>query len=113
VGKWSMFIAGAPTTVRKGNDLYREYSTGAKAPPLEVRADGTYSWIENFNQAPVKGRWTPSARIADAGIGAEKYNGIVLNDRAGNPWKLYRRNADQMEMRLVCSGQTQMGTRIR
>src|SRR4051812_33490576 len=33
-GKWAMFTYSYPTTVTEGNNIYREYNTGAKSPPL-------------------------------------------------------------------------------
>ena len=103
---------GAPTTVADDNQLYREYSTGAKAPPLEIRADGSYAWTDQFNQAPIQGAWTPSAKIADASVGSERVDGVIIKDRAGNPWKVYWRDADQMEMRILCGDASQTGTRM-
>lgn len=117
-GKWAMFTPSYPTAVVRGNDVYREYGTGAKSPPLQINGDGTYIWYFDYGKPPVKGRWMPHAKIEGARYGTETANGIIINDSKGGPWKIYRRkstidNEDHITARTMCSGETVMGTRIR
>ena len=115
-GSWLMFTPGYPTTLVKGDSLYREYGVGAKAPPLVIKADGTYVWYFSFGKAPVKGRWTPHAKIVGARFGTETVDGVIIKDPSGNEWKVSktvstRDTADHLTARLMCSGETVMGTR--
>jgi hypothetical protein len=117
-GKWAMFTSSYPTTVVRGNDIYREYGTGAKSPPLQINGDGTYIWYFDYGKPPVKGRWMPHAKIEGARNGTETVNGIIIRDSKGEAWKVYRRkstidNEDHITARTMCSGETIMGTRIR
>lgn len=118
VGKWLMFTPSYPTTVVRGNDIYREYGTGAKTPPLVINADGAYVWYFDYGKPPVKGKWMTHAKIEGARYGTETENGIIIEDPQGGEWKVYRRkstldNEDHITIRTMCSGQTIMGTRIR
>jgi hypothetical protein len=117
-GKWVMFTPSYPTTVIRGNDVYREYGMGGKAPPLQINGDGSYVWYYNYGKAPVTGRWTSHAKIEGARFGTETENGVIIKDPAGGLWKVYRRkstsdNEDHITARTMCSAQTIIGTRIR
>ena len=112
-GKWAMFVYSYPNTVVKGNDLYREYGPGGKAPPLLINANGNFVWYDEYNKPPVKGTWTPHAKIEGLTTGTEAINGIIIYDSRGNYWKVYKDRADHIEARLMCSGETEGGTRIR
>lgn len=113
MGKWAMFVYSYPNTVIRGNDIYREYGTGAKAPPLLINANGTFVWYDEFNKPPVKGNWTTHAKIQGLTMGTEAVNGIIIYDSRNNYWKIYKDRADHIEARLMCSGQTEGGTRIK
>lgn len=112
-GKWAMFVYSYPNTVLKGNDIYREYGPGGKAPPLLINANGTFVWYDEFKKPPVNGKWTAHAKIEGLKMGTESVNGILIYDSRGNYWKVYKDRADHIEARLMCSGETQGGTRIR
>jgi hypothetical protein len=117
-GAWLMFTPGYPTTVVRGNNVYREYGTGAKSPPLQINGDGTYIWYFDYGKPPVKGRWMPHAKIEGARYGTETANGIIIKDPKGGEWKVYQRksttdNEDHITARTMCSGETIMGTRIK
>ena len=113
LGKWAMFVYSYPNTTVRGNDIYREYGTGAKAPPLTINADGTFVWYDEYNKPPVKGKWSTHAKITGLTMGTEAVNGILIYDSRGNYWKIYKDRADHVEARLMCSGQTQGGTKIK
>jgi hypothetical protein len=113
LGKWAMFVYSYPNTTVRGNDVYREYGTGAKAPPLLVNADGTFVWYDEFNKPPVKGKWVTHAKIAGLTMGTEAVDGIILYDSRGNSWKIYKDRADHIEARQMCTGLTQGGSRIK
>jgi hypothetical protein len=112
-GKWAMFVYGYPTTVIKGNDVYREYSMGAKAPPLLINANGTYVWYDEYNKPPVKGKWYTDSYVPGMHMGTESVNGIILLDSHGTYWKVHKDNPNHIEARTLCSGMTQGGTLIR
>ena len=112
-GKWAMFVYSYPNTVIRGNNIYREYGTGAKAPPLLINANGTYVWYDEYNKPPVKGTWTSHAKINGITMGTEAVNGIILKDSYGIYWKVYKDRQDHIEARKMCSGETEGGSRIK
>ncbi len=112
-GKWAMFVYSYPNTVIHGNNIYREYGTGAKAPPLQINANGTYLWYDEFNKPPVKGSWFTHAKIEGVTTGTESVNGIILKDSYGIYWKIYKDRQDHIEARKMCSGETEGGSRIK
>jgi len=112
-GKWAMFVYSYPNTVIRGNNIYREYGTGAKAPPLSINTNGTYVWYDEFNKPPVKGTWTTHAKINGITMGTEAVNGIILKDSYGIYWKIYKDRQDHIEARKMCSGETEGGSRIK
>lgn len=118
IGRWAMFTPSYPNTVVRGEDVYREYGPGAKSPPLEIKADGTFVWHYDYGHPPSTGRWTPDAKVEGADMGTQAYAGVVIADPAGRPWKVYKIKSlvdaqDRIEARLMCSGETDIGTRIR
>src|SRR3982751_3325122 len=90
MGKWAMFTPSYPNTIVKGNSVYREYGMGAKAPPLQINADGTYVWFFDYGAPPVKGKWTTHAKIEGTKYGTEVWNGVIIKDPKGGLWKVYR-----------------------
>jgi hypothetical protein len=58
VGKWDVFIPAAINEFVKGDYLYRRFSPGAKLPPLQIFANGTYAWTNTDNKI-VRGVWVP------------------------------------------------------
>jgi hypothetical protein len=118
VGNWAMFTPSYPNTVIRGEDIYREYGPGAKSPPLSINGDGSYVWYYDFGRAPVKGTWTADAKVPGADMGEQAYAGVVIADPTGRPWKVYRvpspaGDVDRIEARRMCSGEVDMGTRLR
>jgi hypothetical protein len=114
-GKWAMFTPSYPTTVVKDDGIYREYGTGAKAPPLTIKANGRYVWYYDYGHRPVRGRWKTDAKLPNA-IGTYKLDGIVIKDSHGDPWKIYKRSTGDhkahMTAQRVCSGLTEIGTKV-
>jgi hypothetical protein len=81
-GDWEVRVNGATTTFVKGNDLYRRFSGGLKLPPLQIKADGTYTWINSENQI-IKGRWVPRPEGVP-GI-------VILKGLDGMDWTVYEK----------------------
>jgi hypothetical protein len=118
VGAWAMFTPSYPNTVVRGTDVFREYGPGAKSPPLQINADGTYVWNFDFGKEPVKGKWETDAKMPGAKMGTGVDDGILIKDPSGQPWKVHRwttadKTIDRIEARLMCSGETMIGSRIR
>ena len=113
MGKWAMFVYSYPNTVTSGNNIYRVYGTGAKAPPLLINTNGTFVWYDEFNKPPVKGSWVSHAKMEGLTMGTEAVNGIIIFDSRGNYWKIYKDGPDHIEARLMCSGETEGGTKIK
>ncbi len=79
VGKWAVFVGGAATTFERGGDLYRRFSGGAKLPPLEIKADGTFVWRDDRGRA-IRGNWEPREGVP--GI-------TILGGLDGKDWTVY------------------------
>jgi hypothetical protein len=112
-GKWAMFVYSYPNTVISGNNVYREYGPGAKAPPLQINANGTYIWYDEYNKPPVKGNWATDAKIQGLTMGTDSYNGILVTDSHGITWKIHLDRPDHIEARKLCSGETEGGSRLK
>lgn len=117
VGNWAMFTPSYPNTIVRGNSVYREYGMGAKAPPLQIKADGTYVWHFDFGKPPVSGRWVPHAKIEGTQYGTETWDGVIIKAPGGGEWMVHRWNApgdtsDHITAQTMCSGQTVTGKRI-
>lgn len=117
-GKWIMFTPSYPNTMISGNTIYREYGLGAKAPPLQINADGTYVWYDEFGKPPARGSWTTDAKIEGAKYNTAFVDGVIIKDSKGGLWKVYRGklagdNQDRVTAHTMCSGQTVIGTRAR
>ncbi|MCC9165526.1 hypothetical protein [Pontibacter harenae] len=62
VGKWEVHVGGATSTFTKNGDLYRRFSGGMKLPPLEIKANGTYTWV-TLDGKVVRGKWVNRAGV--------------------------------------------------
>jgi hypothetical protein len=112
IGKWAMFTPSYPNTVIHDNKLYREYGTGAKAPPLLINANGTYVWYNEYNKPPISGSWITDAKVAGLTSGIESFNGIIIADH-DYYYKVYKDRPDHIISERLCMGTTDMGTRIK
>lgn len=112
IGKWAMFTPSYPNTVVKGNDVYRQYGSGAKAPPMQINANGTYTWYMEFNKPPITGRWVTDAKVDGLTSGVESLNGIIIAS-AISYYKIYRDRPDHIICERLCWGTTDMGSRIK
>lgn len=79
IGKWDVYVSGANyTTVEKGK-VYDNVSGGMKLAPLEIKANGTYTWTAQ-NRKVIKGVW--KAREGVPGI-------TLLKGLDGKDWTVY------------------------
>lgn len=81
VGKWEVQIGGATSTFTKNGDIYRRVSGGMGLPPLDIKADGTYSW-RTLDQKVIRGKW--KARTGAPGI-------VLLKALDGLDYTLYEK----------------------
>ena len=114
VGKWDM------TTVGIGPDtmIAPRAVVWAKIGGIFIEADGTYVWYPGANKAPASGKWEPHAKIPNTQFGTEVLDGILITDVSGQLWKMTRRispydKADHITIRLMCSGENEIGTRVK
>ena len=116
IGKWIMFTPSYPNTVVKDGQIYREYGTGARTPPLTIKANGQFVWYFDFGKKPVRGTWKTDAKIPGADTGVATIDGLIIKDPHGNPWKIYRRTVkgdhkSHLTAQRLCSGITDIGTK--
>ncbi len=112
IGKWAMFTPSYPNTIVKGTDIYRQYGSGAKAPPLLINANGSFVWYNEFNKPPVTATWIQDAKVEGLTAGIESFNGIIINDRVSY-YKVYSDYPNHIICERLCWGTTDMGTRIK
>lgn len=111
IGKWALFTPSYPNTVIRGNDVYREYGMGGKAPPLEILANGTFVWYMEYKKPPVRGKWVQDAKVEGLTTGTGKYNGIIFSD-GQYYYKVYRDKPNHIICEKLCFGTIDMGTKI-
>jgi len=122
IGNWAMFTPSYPNTVVRGDNVYRQYGMGAKSPPVQINADGTYVWHFDFGKPPVRGKWKTHSKVGER-IESEGTSrsvtdsGLVIKDPSGQEWKVYRwtmpDGKDRITAQLMCSGESMIGSRIR
>jgi hypothetical protein len=118
IGKWIMFTPSYPNTVVHDGTIYRQYGSGARTPPLVIKAGGKFVWYFDFGKKPVRGRWKTDAKIPGADNGVATIDGLVIKDPQGNPWKVYKRTVkgdhkSHITAQRLCSGITDIGTKAR
>ena len=116
VGKWIMFTPSYPNTVVHDGQLYRQYGSGARTPPLVIRANGKFVWYFDFGKRPVRGTWKTDAKIPGADAGVATIDGLIIKDPQGQPWKVYKRTVkgdhkSHLTAQRLCSGITDIGTK--
>ena len=107
IGKWATSTVGISSAA----------VAWGKSGGVQINPDGTYIWYQTGGKPPVKGKWAVDAKVEGADTGAQKYDGVLIKDAAGQPWKVYRfessDNAERITIRLLCSGITDVGHRVR
>lgn len=56
MGTWNLWTGGGGAYVKKGNTYHATWLDTAKAPPLTIRPDGTYTWVVH-GKPPINGKW--------------------------------------------------------
>ena len=107
-GKWRT------TTVAVGGN----YAVWGKSPGIEINPDGTYVWYQFAGRPPIKGRWTPEAKVPGIVEGTPKFDGVIVKDADGNEWKAFKWvvKGDPnpgIEIDRLCLGMSEVGSRVR
>lgn len=106
IGKWRT------TTVAVGGN----YAAWGSSPGIQLNADGTYIWYEYSGRPPVKGKWIPYAKVPNVTTGTPKFDGVLVKDSAGLDWKVFKWDVkdgkDHIEIDRLCSGQSEVGSRV-
>lgn len=89
-----------------------------KSPGIQINADGTYLWYEDFGKPPVKGKWATDAKVPKLNEGTPKFDGLIVQDSGGQEWKAFRwvvkgDPKDGIEIDRMCLGLSKVGTRVR
>lgn len=107
-GKWRT------TTVAVGGN----YAVWGKSPGIEINPDGTYVWYQFAGRPPIKGQWTPEAKVPGIVEGTPKFDGVIVKDADGNEWKAFEWivKGDPnpgIEIDQLCLGMSEVGSRVR
>jgi hypothetical protein len=89
-----------------------------KTPGIQINADGTYIWYQPSDKPPIKGKWTTDAKVPKLDQGTPKFDGVVVKDAEGNYWKAFKWTVkgytkDGIEIDRMCSGLSEVGSRVR
>lgn len=79
VGDWALFTGMSSVVRTDGRDLYQITEGGMRLPPLQIRADGGYTWVLSDGRR-IAGRWTP--RPNAPGI-------VLVQGDKGLDWTVY------------------------
>lgn len=79
VGDWALHTGMSSVVRTDGRDLYQVTEGGMRLPPLQVRADGSYTWVLRGGRR-LEGRWT--ARPDQPGI-------VLTRGDKGLDWTVY------------------------
>ena len=102
------------TTVAVGGN----YAVWGHSPGIEIKGDGTYTWKQYAGKPPVTGRWITDAKVPKQNEGTPKFDGLIVKDENGEPWKAFKwavgnDNIDRIEIDKMCSGLSDVGSRVR
>jgi hypothetical protein len=107
IGKWRT------TTAAVGGN----YMVWGQSPGIEIKADGTYVWYEYAGRPPTKGTWTADAKVPNATMGTQKFDGVLVKDATGIVWKVFKWKVedpqDHIEIDRLFSGLSDVGVRVR
>ncbi|MDB5221867.1 MAG: hypothetical protein JWN83_534 [Chitinophagaceae bacterium] len=106
-GKWSL----TEVAIGNGNVFW------GRSPGIQINADGTYTWYEDFGKQPVKGRWVTDAKVPGLDMGTPKFDGIIIKDAQGEEWKAFKwvvknNNKPGIEIDKMCSNSSKVGSRL-
>ncbi|MEI7931642.1 MAG: hypothetical protein WCI21_01095 [Alphaproteobacteria bacterium] len=87
VGNWEMFVNAAIGYQIIGGQRYLTVGSGATAPPLTIKADGTYVWHID-SRTTINGRWR-AMTPAEMKYGFKDKTGILLmKGYDGGDWQV-------------------------
>ena len=89
-GTWELFTGGGGAYVKKGNDYKATWLDTAKAPPLVIRKDHTYTWTID-SKTTVNGKWHVAEKN-ELKYGYEKRGLTLLLEKGedGKDWLVSR-----------------------
>ena len=89
-GTWHLWTGGGGAYVKKGNDWHATWLDAAKAPPLTIRKNGTYTWTIDSKKT-VEGKWHV-ARQDELKYGYDKRGLTLLLEKGedGADWLVSR-----------------------
>jgi len=116
VGRWTLFIG--PTAHYEVIDSkgYLVVGSGAHVPPLQVNADGTYTWVID-SRITINGKWR-SLSASEMRSGTKPPAILLMNGEDGKNWQISRRgvnpsnNRDAIDINRMDIGLSYMGTRL-
>ena len=93
------------------------YVVWGKSPGIEINPNGSYIWYQFAGKPPVKGKWTPEAKVPGIVEGTPKFDGVIVKDAEGNEWKAFKWTVKGypqpgIEIDRLCLGMSEVGSRV-
>lgn len=118
VGNWSMFVGPYPQRKIISGDAYLVVGSGAAAPPLSIKPDGTYVWHID-SKTVINGQWRKMAE-SEMKYGFKDKFGLMLMKGEGNAnWQVTYSGvrssdkADQLNVERIDLGLSFLATRMK
>lgn len=118
VGNWSMFVGPYPQRQIINGDAYLVVGPGAVAPPLTLKADGSYVWHID-SKTVVNGSWRKMAPGEMKYGYKDKVGVMLLKGQDGANWQVTYfgvrsdNKADQIDVQRMDLGVSYLATRIK
>lgn len=118
VGNWEMFVTPGIGYQIIGGNRYLTVGSGATAPPLSIKADGSYVWVID-SKTTVTGRWRKLAPSEMKYGFKDKVGIVLLKGEDGKDWQVTYSGVrssdkrDQLNVERMDLGLNYLATRFR
>ena len=118
VGSWEMFVSPGIGYETIGGNRYLTVGSGATAPPLSIKADGTYVWVID-SKTTVTGRWRKMTSAEMKYGFKDKFGVLLAKGYDGKDWQVTYSGVraddkrDQLNVEQIDLGLNFLATRFR
>jgi len=116
-GTWELFVGPTPHYEDRGSNTYLVVGSGAKAPPLVINANGSFTWRID-SKTTVTGKWR-KMESKELKYGTKAPAILLMKGESGKDWEVWSRgtnassNRDAITVERMDMGLSYMGTRTK